>query len=69
MTPENFAYWLKGAIELGNFSTFDVHQVQVIQDHLELVFNKVTPQYHITQTPSLKMPDLSKLNFAQQATC
>jgi hypothetical protein len=63
MTPENFAYWLKGAIELGNFSTFDEHQVQVIQDHLNLVFNKVTPNYQITQSPGIKLPVITDTTF------
>lgn len=43
MTPENFAYWLQGALELGKQVTFERDQVIVIQDHLNLVFKKETP--------------------------
>lgn len=44
MTPENFCYWLQGALELGGDQvTLGCNQVQIIQDHLDLVFNKVTP--------------------------
>lgn len=45
MTPENFCYWLKGYFELKDPSnkSIDAEQVKVIQDHLELVFKKETP--------------------------
>jgi hypothetical protein len=49
MTPENFVYWLQGYFELsrrgtvdGNI-TLDSTQVKIIEDHLKLTFNKVTP--------------------------
>lgn len=45
MSPENFAYWLQGFNEIvGKAPTQE--QWQVIQDHLSLVFNKVTPYYN-----------------------
>lgn len=43
MTTENFTYWLQGALELGQVQSFNEDQVRIIQDHLDLVFNKVTP--------------------------
>ena len=43
MDSVNFCYWLQGALELGKADGFDVDSVQIIQDHLDLVFNKVTP--------------------------
>lgn len=43
MTPEQFAYWLKGFVEIQNPETLDKDQLQIIKDHLELVFDKVTP--------------------------
>lgn len=43
MTPENFTYWLQGALELGQVRSFNEDQVRIIQDHLDLVFNKGTP--------------------------
>ena len=43
MNAENFCYWVQGALELGRVDGLDSTQVQIIQDHLDLVFNKVTP--------------------------
>ncbi len=43
MTPEEFAYWLQGFFELAQPTSLDERQVKVIQDHLQLVFAKVTP--------------------------
>jgi len=47
MTPENFCYWLQGGLELmqainPNFS-LDANAKTCIQDHLNLVFKKKTP--------------------------
>ena len=51
MTPEQFAYWLQGMLE-GNPNLLEEgltpQQTKIIQDHLSLVFNKVTPDYTIT---------------------
>lgn len=45
MTPENFTYWLQGFFEISSHTHGGLthEQVQVIKDHLGLVFNKVTP--------------------------
>jgi rubredoxin len=43
LTPENFCYWLQGFMELGAPSGLSSVQVEAIRDHLNLVFNKVTP--------------------------
>lgn len=44
MTPENFCYWLQGFFELANNTTnLTPTQSQQIQDHLNLVFKKETP--------------------------
>ena len=47
MDPINFCYWLQGALELGHAQNvaggLNAKQLQVIKDHLELVFEKVTP--------------------------
>lgn len=45
MTPENFVYWLQGYLELTNDAVFSPEQVQIIKDHLKLVFQKETPTY------------------------
>ena len=43
MTPEAFAYWLQGYMEVQNPKEINKTQTQIIKDHLALVFNKVTP--------------------------
>ena len=43
MTAETFAYWLKGHFELNNSDELTPQQVKIIKEHLNLVFNKVTP--------------------------
>jgi len=43
MTPENFAYWLQGFAEIERSSP-DPEQWQIIKDHLNLVFDKKTPE-------------------------
>lgn len=62
MTPEQFCYWLQGYFELNEHgvehTVLTPQQVQIIKDHLKLVFNKVTQtypslnsDYKWTQTP------------------
>lgn len=51
MTPENFCYWLQSSFELCDTKQFSEQQVQIIKDHLALVFNKQTPEYWTT-TPN-----------------
>ena len=43
MDPISFTYWLKGFFEISDAKTVDEKQVQIIKDHLNSVFNKVTP--------------------------
>lgn len=48
MTTEQFCYWLQGYFEINDVSPDKIDylshtQVQVIKDHLKLVFNKATP--------------------------
>lgn len=42
MTPENFCYWLQGLLEIGDPSELDSEQVEIIKEHLNLVFKKET---------------------------
>lgn len=44
MKAEEFCYWLQGFFELSNSNTLSVTQTQVIKDHLNLVFHKLTPE-------------------------
>ena len=43
MVAVSFTYWLQGFFEISDAKKLDEKQVQVIKDHLNLVFNKVTP--------------------------
>ena len=43
MEYQNFCYWLQGFFEVGDPRTLDEKQVEIIKDHLQLVFNKETP--------------------------
>jgi hypothetical protein len=59
MTPEQFCYWLQGYVEItGQEPT--IEQWQIIKDHLQTVFNKVTPNRNligddpITISPSIR---------------
>ena len=46
MTAEQFVYWLQGSAELHGTAPTD-EQWQVIKDHLQAVFVKVTPQAYV----------------------
>lgn len=43
LTSEQFTYWLQGYFEISGTNELNSTQVQIIKDHLDLVFNKVTP--------------------------
>lgn len=54
MTPEQFAYWLQGYVEIrGSAPTSG--EWEVIKDHLATVFKKVTPD-RITIGPGIAEP-------------
>lgn len=61
MDSSAFCYWLQGYFELGG-ENLSPQQVQIIKDHLALVFNKVTPSYYLAtenvSQPQRFMPDL-----------
>jgi hypothetical protein len=42
MTERDFCYWLQGFIELNGIEALSKEQVKIIQEHLQLVLNKVT---------------------------
>lgn len=66
MSPDSFCYWLNGFFEISGQSELTPQQVQIIKDHLTLVFNKVTPFRYtkgIELDPSIKFPyTIDKLN-------
>lgn len=45
MTPEQFCYWLQGHLEMSGVTTLGEKEVQILKDHLDLVFQKKTPEY------------------------
>jgi len=60
MTPEAFAYWLRGALELNPEMLekgMTPEQVQTVEDHLNLVLTKVTPDRFEEKT-KIDTPDV-----------
>ena len=45
MAQEAFVIWLKGYVDISNPLYVNEQQWQIIKDHLQLVFTKVTPSY------------------------
>jgi len=67
MLPEQFTFWLNGFFEISDTNNLSEKQVQIIRDHLNLVFNKVTPKSSKTSNyllndsimkPSNSKPDI-----------
>ncbi|MCS7758614.1 hypothetical protein ACM7I9_09325 [Pseudomonas aeruginosa] len=65
MTPEQFAYWLQGFVELNGATPNETQWLQ-IKDHLKIVFEKRTPSYPAYQSPVVGIPQDFK---PQLATC
>jgi hypothetical protein len=53
MTPEQFAYWLQGFVELNGDNLPTEEQWQAVREHLATVFKKITPYYLNTNPPTL----------------
>lgn len=49
MNEIQFCYWLKGFFELTEVESLSDNQVIMIKNHLNLVFNKVTPSLEGTE--------------------
>lgn len=65
MTPEQFVYWLQGFSEITG-STPSEKQWEIIQDHLQLVFEKVTPERIIRNNiPLPALPTAADVNKYQ----
>lgn len=56
MTAEQFAYWLQGFMEVGQPRELNHNQIQVIKDHLKLVFDKKTPDRDLHGTDPVIAP-------------
>ena len=55
MTPEQFAYWLQGFVEIRG-SVPSAGEWEVIKDHLATVFTKVTPDRITSPGPGITAP-------------
>jgi len=46
MTSRDFCYWLQGLFELGNPQTLTPEQIQIIRNHLNMVFyHEIDPSF------------------------
>jgi glutaredoxin-related protein len=43
MTEKEFVIWLHGFLEISGVKTLDENQLQVIKDHLNVFFTKISP--------------------------
>lgn len=60
MTEKEFVIWLHGFLEISGVKTLDENQLQVIKDHLNVFFTKVTPDRE-KQRREDTLTDLKKL--------
>nr|WP_314583463.1 hypothetical protein [uncultured Pseudomonas sp.] len=61
MTPEQFAYWLQGFVELNpSMQQPTPEQWKAIGEHLQTVFVKVTPQVQPAPGPYVASPARDK---------
>jgi hypothetical protein len=71
MTPEQFAYWLNGFVELTEWRQPTPEQWKSICEHLGTVFNKVTPALQVTgpafADPARQMTPLEMLERGKLA--
>jgi hypothetical protein len=59
MTPKDFCYWLQGYFELeGGGSALDERKIEIIKDHLKLVFNKETSDVPTDPRYTLLVPQM-----------
>lgn len=59
MTPEQFAYWLQGFVELNpSMEQPTPEQWKAIGEHLQTVFKKVTPAVQAPRAPNVASPAL-----------
>lgn len=67
LSPEQFCYWLQGALELGDLKELDPQELKIVKDHLSLVFQKLTPSYgQSISIPNVQMtPALNPYPFGQ----
>ena len=67
MTPENFCYWLQGVIEVVDPQELNREQVEIIKEHLRLVFRKETKLKFGSEQLKEVLPQ-TKLEFTPSST-
>ena len=50
MNERDMLYWLRGFFELTDAKTLTEKQVEIIKNHLDLVFEKITPDVDLSGT-------------------
>lgn len=63
MDADQFCYWLQGFVELTHTPQPSEAQWQAIKDHLQLVFDKKTPQYGNAGDFRIATPKISDLLY------
>lgn len=54
MTPEQFCYWLQGFFEIAKPSALSPKEVEIIRNHLDLVFKHVLDDLTDGGKPDIK---------------
>lgn len=70
MSPEHFAYWLQGFVELNKGAPPTPEQWKSITEHLGMVFTKVTPPVGIIpdhmKSTAAPIPDIASFQFCMK---
>lgn len=56
MSPNDFCYWLQGFFEISGAKTLSENELQVVRDHLSVVFEKRTPDRSASSLQQLLTP-------------
>ena len=64
MNAQEFCYFLQGVFEIADLKSLDETQTQIVKDHLQLVFNKITPdRRHISIEDQIGIPKDGKTSY------
>ena len=59
MTSKDFAYWMQGFFELSETNEITPKQVEIIKNHLKLVFYyEIDPSYEVDEKTKVAMQDI-----------
>lgn len=59
MKPSDFVYWLQGYFELSESTTMSEKQVQIVKNHLNLVFTHVIDPEQVAHLPQNVQAEVS----------